>query len=144
MADEFQDNMWPLPAVYFSVKLAEGVSARFQEVSDLETDAAPFDRQGPVVPPKRMPALSSSSEVTLRKGPFVNDQNFRTWHNEIKSNTIKPGPVVITLLDESGAAKMTWTLNNARPVKIDAMPPGDEVAVGALEIVYETLTVTEL
>ena len=50
-------------------------------------------------------------------------------------NTIKRRTVVINLLDETGAPKMTWTLNNAWPTKItgtDLKSDGNEVAVEAV------------
>ena len=57
--------------------------------------------------------------------------------------------VAVALLcfaDEKGAAKMTWTLNNAWPTKItgtDLKSEGNEVAVESIEIAYETLVVAK-
>jgi phage tail-like protein len=59
-------------------------------------------------------------------------------------NTIKRRTVVIKLLDETAAPKMTWTLNNAWPTKItgaDLKLDGSEVAVESIEIAFETLDV---
>ena len=59
-------------------------------------------------------------------------------------NTIKRQTVIVKLLDESGQPTMTWTLNNAWPTKItgtDLKSYGNEVAVDAIEIAHEGLTI---
>jgi phage tail-like protein len=52
--------------------------------------------------------------------------------------------VVINLLDEKAAPKMTWTLTNAFPSKVtgtDMKSDSSEVAIETIEITYETLTI---
>ena len=147
MAGEVQDNVWPLPKFYFSVQLGDDASINFQEVNGLESETKPIEyRHGnsPVFYPIKMPGLGRVGNVTMRKGIFVNDQRFWAWYNEIKMNTIKRRTVVVNLLDETGAPKMVWTLNNAWPTKItgtDLKSEGNEVAVESVEIAFETLTV---
>ena len=66
------------------------------------------------------------------------------WFNEIKMNTIKRVPVTISLLDETGAGTMVWTLANAWPTKItgtDLKSDGNEVAIETIEIVHEGITI---
>lgn len=148
MAGEVQDQLWPLPKFYFSVQLGDDDSVNFQEVSGLEAEVQSIEyRHGnsPSFYPIKMPGLGRVGNVILRKGIFVTDSRLWTWFNEIKMNTIKRRTVVINLLDETGAPKMVWTLNNAFPVKIsgtDLKSEGNEVAVETLEIAYETMTVT--
>ncbi|MFQ3191590.1 MAG: phage tail-like protein [Paraglaciecola sp.] len=147
MAGEAQDNIWPLPKFYFSVTLGDNDQVSFQEVDGLESETQPIEyRHGnsPIFYPIKMPGLGRVGNVTMRKGIFVNDSNFWDWYNEIKMNTIKRRTVVISLLDESGTPKTTWTLNNAWPTKItgtDLKSEGNEVAVESVEIAYETLVV---
>lgn len=147
MAGELQDNVWPLPKFYFSVQLGDDTSINFQEVNGLESETKPIEyRHGnsPVFYPIKMPGLGRVGNVTMRKGIFVNDQRFWDWYNEIKMNTIARRTVVINLLDETGAPKMVWTLNNAWPTKImgtDLKSEGNEVAVETIEISFETLDV---
>jgi len=147
MAGEVQDNVWPLPKFYFAVQLGDDASINFQEVNGLESETKPIEyRHGnsPVFYPIKMPGLGRVGNVTMRKGIFVNDQRFWAWYNEIKMNTIKRRTVVVNLLDETGAPKMVWTLNNAWPTKItgtDLKSEGNEVAVESVEIAFETLTV---
>ena len=147
MAGEVQDDVWPLPKFYFSVQLGDDQSASFQEVSGLESETRPIEyRHGnsPVFYPIKMPGLGRVGNVTLRKGIFVNDAKLWNWYSEIKMNTIKRRTVVISLLDETGNPKMVWTLLNAFPVKIsgpDLKSTGNEVAVEALEIAFEAMSV---
>jgi phage tail-like protein len=147
MAGEVQDNVWPLPKFYFSVQLGDDNSVSFQEVNGLESETKIIEyRHGDNKSfyPIKMPGIGRVGNVTMRKGIFTGDAKFWTWYNEIKYNTIKRRTVVIKLLDETGAPKMTWTLNNAWPTKItgtDLKSEGNEVAIESVEIAYETLTV---
>jgi phage tail-like protein len=147
MAGEVQDNVWPLPKFYFSVQLGDDTSVSFQEVTGLETETKVIEyRHGnsKIFYPIKMPGLGRVGNVTMRKGIFVNDSKFWTWYNEIKMNTIARRTVVVSLLDESGAPKMVWTLNQAWPTKLtgtDLKSEGNEVAIESLEIAFETMTV---
>ena len=148
MAGEVQDQVWPLPKFYFSVQLGEDCSASFQEVTGLNSETQSIEyRHGnsPLFYPIKMPGLGKVGNVTMRKGVFVADSKLWSWYNEIKLNTIKRRTVVISLLDQNGAPKMVWTLNNAWPTKIsgaDLKSDGNEVAVESVEIAFETLTVS--
>ncbi len=147
MAGEKQDNNWPLPKFYFSVQLGDDDTVSFQEVDGLESETQVIEyRHGnsPVFSPIKMPGLARVGNVTMRKGIFVNDARFWNWYNEIKMNTIARRTVVINLLDEAGAPRMTWTLYNAWPTKLtgtDLKSEGNEVAVESIEIAFETLDV---
>ena len=91
-----------------------------------------------------MPGIVKTGNVTLKKGIFVNDNNFWKWYDAIKMNTIKRETVVIQLLDESAKPTMTWTLSNAWPTKItgtDMKSDANEVAVETLELAHEGLTI---
>ncbi len=59
-------------------------------------------------------------------------------------NTIKRVPVTISLLDESGAPTMVWTLANAWPTKLtgtDLKSDGNEVSIESIEITHEGITI---
>ena len=147
MAGEVQDAVWPLPKFYFTVTLGEIGEASFQEVDGLDSETQVIEyRHGdsPSFYPIKMPGLGKVGNVTMRKGIFVNDNKFWDWYNEIKLNTIARRTVTISLLDEEGNPRMTWTLNNAWPTKItgtDLKSEGNEVAVESIEVAYETLVV---
>jgi phage tail-like protein len=90
-----------------------------------------------------MPGLRIVDSVTLKKGVFTEDSIFWDWYNESKLNIIKRRTVVISLLDEAGTPKMTWTLTNAWPTKMTGtdLKSDTEVAIETLEIAYATLSV---
>jgi phage tail-like protein len=142
MAEDKQ-TIWPLPQFYFVVKFGDGNEAKFQEVTGLDTENRPIEfRHGdnPVFAPIKMPGLHKVGDVTLRRGVVAVDSDFWDWFNEIKLNTVKRRTVVIKLLDETGAPKMVWTLNNAWPTKItgtDLKAEGNEVAIETLELAHE-------
>jgi len=148
MAGEAQDSNWPLPKFYFSVDWGSTTNIPFQEVSGLEIEAQPIEyRHGnsPVFSTINMPGIIKNSNVTMKKGVFVNDNTFWDWYNKIKMNTIERQNVVIKLLDESGSPTMTWTLNNAWPTKIsstDMKSDASEVAVESIVISHEGLTIS--
>lgn len=147
MAGEVQNRDWPLPKFYFVADFGS-FSASFQEVTGLECESQVIDyraSKSPIFSPIKMPGLSKVGNVTLRKGIFVTDSALWAWFSQIQTNTISRITVVISLLDQTGAAKMTWTLNNAWPTKFtgtDLKSDGNEVAVESIEIAYETMTVS--
>ncbi|PKA83073.1 phage tail-like protein [Ulvibacter sp. MAR_2010_11] len=150
MADDGsqQGPSWPLPKFYFTVSLGSPDNiVSFQEVSGLETETQPIEyRHGDskLFSTIKMPGIAKTGNVTLKKGIFVNDNNFWQWYNAIEMNTIKRGTVIIKLMDESGTPTMTWTLSNAWPTKItgtDMKSDANEVAVETLELSHEGLTI---
>jgi phage tail-like protein len=148
MAGEAQNNVWPLPKFYFSVTGFPGDPVSFQEVTGLDTENTPIEyRAGdsPSFYPIKMPGLGKVGNVTLRKGIFVNDTKLWDWFNQIKLNTIARVTIVVSLLDETAAPKMVWTLNNAFPIKVtgtDLKSEGNEVAVESLDIAFETMVIS--
>ena len=151
MADErpnAQNSPWPQQKFYFSVLVGDGISGKFAELAGLDSEGLRVDyRHGnsPVFYPIKMPGLGRVGNVTMRKGIFVGDAKFWAWYNEFKMNTVKRGPVVINLLDETGTPNMVWTLNNAWPTKItatDLKADGNVIAIESLELAYETIAVS--
>jgi phage tail-like protein len=139
-------NVWPLPKFHFEVKWDTNVMS-FQEVSGLDIQSeeikyrAGDSKQFSVI---KMPGMVKFGNVTMKKGVFKGDNKFWDWLNQIKMNTIKRVPVTISLLDESSAPTMVWTLANAWPTKIsstDLKSEGNEVAIETIEIVHEGLTI---
>ncbi len=139
-------TVWPLPKFRFEVKWDDKVM-HFQEVSGLDVEAQAIEyRHGdsPQFSVLKMPGIKKYSDVTMKKGVFKSDNKFWDWYSEIKMNTIKRKPVTISLLDESGAPTMVWTLANAWPNKIsgtDLKATGNEVAVETIVISHEGLTI---
>jgi phage tail-like protein len=139
-------SLWPIPKFHFQVKWDSEVMS-FQEVSGLQIEMEELkyrsgDSKSFTV--MKMPGMMKVGNVTMKKGVYKGDNKFWVWFNEIKMNTIKRKPITISLLDETGAPTMVWTLQNAWPIKItstDLKAEGNEVAIETIEIAHEGLTI---
>ena len=140
------NEAWPLAKFYFQVEW-DGELMEFQEVSGLDEVVQIIEyRAGksPVFSPIRMPGIKKHNNITLNKGTFKSKNKFWDWFSQIKMNTVNRVPVTISLLDESGAPIMVWTLANAWPTKIagtDLESDANEVAIESIEIAHEGLTI---
>jgi phage tail-like protein len=143
---EQSTTLWPMPKFFFSVTWG-GNEIAFQEVSGLDVQSEEIKyRHGnsPDFSVIKMPGMKKFGNVTMKKGVFKGDNKFWVWLEEIKMNRIKRVPVVISLLDQGGAAVIVWTLKNAWPTKItgtDLKSEGNEAAIETIEIVHEGLTI---
>jgi len=84
-------------------------------------------------------------DITLKKGIFKTDSALFDWFNTILLNTVTRKTVIISLLDETHAPVMTWTLSAAFVSKYDGgalKSTTNEVAIESATIVHEKLTVT--
>lgn len=151
MTRKAQDNVWPLPKFYFTVKFgSQDNKALFQEISGLETENQVIEykhgdsNQFATI---KMPEVTRSGNVTLKKGVFIKGNNFFKWFDAIKKNTVKKETVTIQLLDEKDNPKMTWTLLNAWPTKIsstDMKSDANEIAIETLELAHEGLKLLQM
>jgi phage tail-like protein len=148
MAEESENNLWPMPKFGFEVTIgSQSSAASFQELSGLDTETQPIEyrnNDSKLFSSIKMPGVSRVGNVTLKKGLFMNDNSFWDWYNSIKMNTIKKETVTIQLMDEKRKPTMTWTLTNALPVKItgtDLKSDNNEVAIESLELVFEEFTI---
>ncbi|MEP2935622.1 MAG: phage tail protein [Gilvibacter sp.] len=150
MADDGskQGATWPMPKFRFEVDLGtELTGVAFQEVSgmDVENQIIEYRKSNsPEFSTEKMPGIAKYSNVTMKRGVFVNDNTFWDWHDQITMNTIARRTVLIKLLDENGEVTMQWTLENAWPTKItstDLKSDGNEVAVDTIEIAHEKLII---
>ncbi len=145
-----ENSVWPIPKFRFEVDFGtELKGVAFQEVSGLDTEVQPIEYRASnheLVSPIKMPGIVKYGNITLKRGIFVNDNEFTKWIEQIKSNTIKRRTVLIKLLDEGGKVTMQWQLSNAWPTKIsgtDLKSDGNEVAIDTLELAHERMAVTK-
>lgn len=147
--DSKEDSTWPLPKFRFEVDLGTDLKGvNFQEVSGMDKEVQVIEYRhsnSQLSSTIKMPGIAKYGNITMKRGIFVNDNNFWKWMDEIKMNTIKRRTVLIKLLDENGKVSMKWQLNNAWPTKItgiDLKSDTNEVAVDTLEVAHEQLVVT--
>lgn len=151
MADDGskEGTTWPMPKFRFEVDFGTQLTKiAFQEVSGMDKEVQVIEYRhsnSALFSTIKMPGISKYSNVTMKRGIFVNDNGFWAWMDEIKMNTVARRTVLIKLLDEAGSVTMQWQLNNAWPTKItgtDLKSDGNEVAVDTIEIAHEQLIIT--
>jgi phage tail-like protein len=137
---------YPLPKFHFTVDWG-GTRIGFTEVSGLtlETEVIEY-REGssPEYGKIKMPGMKKSSNITLKRGTFVSDNEFYQWLNTVNLNKIERRDVTISLLNEEHEPVMVWKVKNAWPTKLqstDLKADGSEVAIETLELVHEGLTI---
>jgi phage tail-like protein len=137
---------WPLVKFSFQVKW-DDAEFIFQEVTGLSSETQVIEYRGgssPVYSTVKMPGIQKFGNVTLKKGMFKGDKNLWDKYGLIKMNTYKRATITISLLDESQAVAMSWTLTNAFPVKItvsDMKSDGNEIAIESVELAHEGLKI---
>ncbi|MFB6317223.1 phage tail protein [Saccharicrinis sp. FJH54] len=137
---------YPLVKFHFQVDWG-GTKIGFTEVSglDVETEVVEY-RAGanPEYSKLKMPGMQKFSNITLKRGTFAGDNEYFTWWNTVKLNTIERRNITISLLNEEHEPVVTWKVKNAWPSKIqstDLKADGNEVAIESMEIVHEGLTI---
>ncbi|NQU53539.1 MAG: phage tail protein [Bacteroidetes bacterium] len=137
---------YPLVKFHFQVEWG-GTKIGFTEVSglDVETEVVEY-RHGasPEYSKTKMPGMQKFSNITLKRGTFATDNEYFTWWNSVKLNTIERRDITISLLNEEHSPVITWKVKNAWPTKVqstDLKADGNEVAIESMEVVHEGLTV---
>ena len=135
--------LYPKPNFHFRVDWHDGTEMQCSEVSGLDVELDEIEyRYGssPEFSVTKMSGLRKSTNVTLKKCIFKQDNRFFAWLDQVQMNTPKRGTVTINLMDETNSTVMVWTLNNAWPkdvsspdIKADAI----EVAIEEIEISHE-------
>ena len=93
----------------------------------------------------KMPGLKKYGNVTLKRGAMAKDNSLFDWWNKAQLNKIERKNVVINLLDELHEPVITWTLQNAFPVKVDNAnynSTSNEVLIETIELAHEGLTLS--
>jgi phage tail-like protein len=86
--------------------------------------------------------LHKYNNITMKRGIVKGDNEFFNWLNTVKLNTIDRKSIQISLLNEKHEPVMTWTAQNAFPVKVEGpglKASGNEVAVESIELAHEGL-----
>jgi phage tail-like protein len=137
---------YPIPKFHFQVEWA-GAKIGFTEVTGLEvsTDVIEYrDGASPEYHKIKMPGMQKFSNITMKRGIFKGDNDYYSWWNTVKMNTIERRDLVISLLNEEHSPVVVWKVKNAWPVKVqstDLKADGNEVAIESIEIAHEGLVI---
>lgn len=137
---------YPLTKFHFSLAWG-GTNIGFTEVTglDVETEIIEY-RQGasPDFSKLKMPGLQKFSNITLKRGIFLNDNEFYEWWKAVHVDPLVRRDITISLLDDSHSPVLVWEVKNAWPTKItgtDLKADGNEVAIETMELAHEGLVV---
>ena len=121
-----------------------GTKIGFSEVSGLnvETELIEYrDGKTPGDAKLKQAGLKKYGNVTLKRGMFRSDNEFFAWWKETFEDKYKR-EVTIKLLNESGDPVVSWSLQEAWPVKVDSTDlkaDGNEIAIESIELAHEGL-----
>lgn len=143
-----EDPTWEMPKFHFEVDFGTQITGiHFEEVSGMENETQIIeykDNFSPIFSTVKMPGIPKFGNVTLKRGLFKNDINFKNWVKKIKMNIIEKQEINIKLNDEEGNTFTEWVIMNAFPVKmknINLQTDVEEVLVDTLEIKHEGLVI---
>ena len=145
-----EETNYPLPSFHFEVRWSneDKDAVPFSEVSGLSVETQVIEyREGnsKVYSTIKMPGLKKYGNVTLKRGAMAKDNSLFDWWNKAQLNKIERKNVVINLLDEQHEPVITWTLQNAFPVKVDNAnynSTSNEVLIETIELAHEGLTLS--
>ncbi|MCC6371533.1 MAG: phage tail protein [Bacteroidia bacterium] len=137
---------YPVPVFHFQVEWG-GKRIGFTEVSGLTTELQPIEyREGSArnYNVTKMPGMPKFSDISLKRGIMVEDNEFFAWITTVKLNTIDRRDLTISLLNESHEPVMVWKVSSAWPSKVEGpslKSTGNEVAIESITLVHEGITV---
>jgi phage tail-like protein len=149
---------YPIPKFRFKVKwenLSKETEIGFTEVTGLDYQIDPIEyRDGMDInlSKRKMPGMRKFSNVTLKRGVFKGLRDFYDWIDGgdkagDKAVVKRKGyrrTVTVTLMDEAAVEVVSWTLQNAFPIKVqfsDMKADGNEVSIDTIELAHEGLSV---
>lgn len=142
------DRLDPYGGYNFAVELDNITRAGFRECSGLENsqNASEYregtDRHLNV---RKLPGLVTHSDITLSRG-ITNDRKLWEWREKAMKGKVERHNISISLLDETGEAKITWNLFECWPRQWTGPSfnaTADEVAIEQLVLTYERIEVSQ-
>lgn len=137
---------YPLPKFHFQVEWG-GTRIGFTEVTGLTIENEVIEyREGssPEYNKVKMPGMHKFGNITLKRGTFASDNEYFTWLNTVKLNTIERRDLIINLLNENHEPVVVYKVKQAWPVKIqapDLKSDANEAAIESLELAHEGLVI---
>lgn len=137
---------YPVSKFHFQVEWG-GSKIGFTEVTGLEVSTEVIEyRDGASreYHKIKMPGMQKFSNITMKRGTFLGDNDFYNWWNTVALNTIDRRNLIISLLNEKHEPVVVWKVKNVWPVKVqstDLKADGNEVAIETIEVAHEGLTI---
>jgi phage tail-like protein len=137
---------FPLPKFHFSVQWG-GSKIAFTEVSGLNKEMDIIEHRvgsSPEFFKKAMPGLQKNGKITLKRGVFINDNEFFDWYNSVALNTVQRRDVIISLLDETHAPRVVWKVKDCFITALkctDLKSDVNEAAIDTVELANNGFTI---
>lgn len=138
---------YPVSGFRFQVAW-DGTRIGFTEVSGLNITLQPIEYRSSEAGDyqvTKMPGIPQFDDIVLKRGIFVDDNEFYIWLNTVRMNKIVRRTITISLLNEENDPIMIWTVNDAWPTKVEGPPlnsTGNEVATESVTLAHEGLTIS--
>jgi len=141
------DTWYPATGFYFIIEvdgITDAVDHSFKEVSGLKVNVGSEKiKEGGVNNyTHELPTQVESSNLVLKRGMLPKKGKLVKWVEEsIFTDYTKPltlKNIVVKLLNQNGKPLITWTFNDARPVKYEAT----DFDAGKNEVLVETMEFT--
>ena len=140
---------YPLAKFHFEVEWG-GAKIAFTEVTGLDKQVEVIEyREGQslMFSKIKMPGLAKNSNITMKRGTFLNKTEFYDWFKEVKKlGNAERRDLTIKLLNEEHKPVFVWKALRAFPVKVqasDLKADGNEVAIETIEIAIEDLNLVQ-
>ncbi len=140
---------FPLPKFHFNVQWG-GSKIAFTEVSGLNKEMDILEHRvgsSPEFFKRKMPGLQKLGNITLKRGVFINDNEFYDWYNTVALNTVQRRDLTISLLDENHEPKVVWKVKDCFIVSLkctDLKAEANEIAIDTVELANHGFTLEYL
>jgi len=136
----------PLPAYSFLATVG-GQTAGFSEVSGLaiELDTVTYSHGLSHWEGERLLTYPSTKhrQLSLKRGVVAGDGSFYDW---LVGADAEPRPMDLSLVDSSGAPKVTWRIKEAIPIRLTGPAlnaSSNEVAIDSLDVMAAGVSVVQ-
>lgn len=131
----------PLRNFRFRLEIGGIAEAHFSEVTgfDITSDVIDYREGDEPTHVRKLPGLTKYGNVTLKRG-VTDSMDIYNWHKDIVAGKIHRETVAIVVIDEAGADKARFEIEQAWPSKYDPMDlnaKGNDVSIETLELVNE-------
>ncbi len=147
------ETWYPAVGFYFKVEVAgvtDTADNSFKEVSGLSVELGSEKlTEGGVNYTVELPTQLNASNLVLKRGVLSSKKGLMTWVedtiNSDYSSAIELKNIIVKLFNDKGSPLITWTFNDARPVKYQVSElesSKSEVLVETMEFTYTFYTKT--
>jgi len=151
MAEDKQsviNSEYPITAFRYKATIG-GDEVNFSEISglDLEYESTEYkEATSEGIKTIQVVGQRNTPTVTLKRGLFEKSLELYDWFNSMHTDDFTKKDVIISLLNNTNEAIMTWTLANAFPTKFEGPSldaTSNDISFQSIEIKADSMTVAD-